>query len=72
MNGAGALAIAATGASRVRDVLRGRSSEQRRSEVWTQNASFMRSLGHDPVAVLGPPPAPSSSAIAASRPGADH
>jgi len=72
MNGAGALAIAVTGAGRVVDKVRGRSSEQRRSEVWTQNAAFMRSLGHDPVAVLGPPPEqavePSSSPTPRPRP----
>jgi hypothetical protein len=51
------LAGVANGWNRVCDLLAGRSRTSRQMEVWEANASFIRSLGLDPMSTLGPPPA---------------
>ena len=53
---AGAGTAAAAAARRARDALGGRTSSDRRAAAYEANAAFLRSLGHDPAGVLGPPP----------------
>ncbi|NIR39451.1 MAG: hypothetical protein GWN79_18755 [Actinobacteria bacterium] len=50
-------AAAANGWERVKDRLAGRSRLERRLATWEANAEFVRSLGLDPLATLGAPPA---------------
>ena len=52
--GAGTAAVAV--ARRAKDVVSGRTASERRSAAYAANAGFLRSLGHDPALVLGPPP----------------
>lgn len=58
--GTNAVIIAAAAANaweRVKDRLTGRSRLERRLATWEANAEFVRSLGLDPLATLGAPPA---------------
>ncbi len=43
---------------RATDVVQGRTAAERRVGAYAANAGFLRSLGHDPAQVLGPPPMP--------------
>ena len=56
LGAAGAGTAAAAAARRVREGLRGRTSLDRQAAAYAANAAFLRSLGHDPSVVLGPPP----------------
>jgi len=59
-----AVAVSAVGAANVAvsltqraiDLACGRSAAERRLGAHQANAGFLRSLGHDPALVLGPPP----------------
>lgn len=51
-----ATALARTAVTRVGDRLTGRDATDRRRAAYRDNAAFLRTLGHDPAAVLGPPP----------------
>lgn len=48
--------VAASGARRIRDAAIGRRPLQRRQEAYGRNSEFLRTLGLDPVEVLGPAP----------------
>jgi len=52
--GAGNVALSLV--QRLSDALHGRSAFERRLGAHQANAAFLRSLGHDPAQVLGPPP----------------
>ncbi len=52
----GATSGAVALARRAGDLLRGRASSGARAAAYAANADFLRSLGHDPALVLGPPP----------------
>ena len=41
---------------RLRDRMRSKPRLERDLETWEANAAFIRSLGHEPLAVLGAPP----------------
>lgn len=43
---------------RAADVVQGRTGAERQVGAYEANAGFLRSLGHDPARVLGPPPVP--------------
>ena len=53
---AGALAAAGVGWQRILDAVRGTSRAARRRMTYDQTAEFLRAMGHDPAAVLGPRP----------------
>lgn len=55
-NSAIGLAFASEGARRIHDRLRGRRPVDRAMHNWTENADFARSVGLDPLHVLGAPP----------------
>lgn len=55
-NSAIGIAFASEGARRLRDHLRGRRYEDRVMDDWMANAEFARSVGLDPLEVLGAPP----------------
>ena len=55
-NAAIVAALALDGWERLRDRLSGRSRTERQLATWTANADFVRSLGLDPLTVLGAPP----------------
>ena len=48
--------FAANAWERVADRRRGISRVEREQRTWIRNQSFMRELGLDPVAIIGPPP----------------
>jgi hypothetical protein len=48
--------FAANAWERISDRRRGITRLERAQRIWLRNQSFMRELGLDPVAVLGPPP----------------
>ncbi len=52
--------VAAYAASRAIHVVRGRrrgeTKADRQQAQWEQDAAFLRTMGHDPAEVLGPPP----------------
>ncbi|MEZ5166038.1 MAG: hypothetical protein R2695_05945 [Acidimicrobiales bacterium] len=50
-------AFAVNRGTRVLDRFRGRRRLDRDLATWEANARFMRSMGHDPLAVIGAPPA---------------
>ena len=67
--GAGNVALSLV--QRLHDAVTGRSAAERRLSVHQVNAAFLRSLGHDPARVLGPPPpCPTRSTARAPRAGA--
>ena len=67
--GAGNVALSLV--QRLSDALHGRSAFERRLGAHQANAAFLRSLGHDPARVLGPPPRqPARSTARAPRVGA--
>lgn len=55
-NSAIGLAFATEGARKVRDRIRGRRPVDRAMADWSANADFVRSIGLDPLEVLGAPP----------------
>ncbi len=57
LGAAGAGTAAAALARRAKDALHGSTSSDRQAAAYAANARFLRSLGHDPAALLGPPPA---------------
>jgi len=58
-------------AQRLSDAVQGRTGAERRLGAHQANAAFLRSLGHDPARVLGPPPRqPARSTARAPRVGA--
>lgn len=59
-------AVAANTWERVRDRRDGRSRLERAVQRWETDAAFMRSMGLDPLATLGAPPAPPVPAPTAS------
>lgn len=68
--GAGNVALSLV--QRLHDAVTGRSAAERKLDVHQANAAFLRSLGHDPAQVLGPPPLPGPvrSTTRAARAGA--
>ena len=67
--GAGNVALSLV--ERLHDALQGRTAAERRLGAHQANAAFVRSLGHDPAQVLGPPPLqPARSTTRAPRGGA--
>lgn len=52
-----AVAVAANGWDRLRDRMRRRPRLERELENWQRNADFVTSMGLDPLATLGAPPA---------------
>lgn len=66
--GAGNVALSLV--ERLHDAVKGRPAAERRLCVHQANAAFLRSLGHDPARVLGPPPGPARSTARAPRAGA--
>ncbi|MEJ7765731.1 MAG: hypothetical protein WKF86_09570 [Acidimicrobiales bacterium] len=56
LNTAMATGAAVSLARRVNDALRGVTAADRQVAAHAANARFVSSLGHDPVAILGPPP----------------
>lgn len=52
----GALAGVESTLRRVRSLLRGETKVARRTAAWDESATFLRRLGHDPAALLGPRP----------------
>ena len=70
LGAAGASTAAAAAVRRVGEVLRGRPSLDRQAAAYAANAAFLRSLGHDPAVVLGPPPVigPAAPSRAAAPP----
>ncbi len=56
VSGLAATSTAACLAQRARALLGGRSSFSQKAAAYAANAGFLRSLGHDPALVLGPPP----------------
>ncbi|MDH3705512.1 MAG: hypothetical protein OES57_05560 [Acidimicrobiia bacterium] len=60
-------AVAANGWDRLRDRARRRPRIERELENWQRNADFLASMGLDPLATLGAPPAvPTRSAVPVS------
>lgn len=55
-NSAIGLAFASEGVRRVRDRVRGRRPVERAMDDWNANAEFVKSVGLDPLEVLGAPP----------------
>jgi len=51
-------AVTVNGWERMKDRVRRRPRIERELETWKTNAAFMRSMGLDPLATLGAPPAP--------------
>ena len=67
--GAGNVALSL--AQRLSDAVHGRTSADRRLSAHKANAAFLRTLGHDPAEVLGPPPLrPARSTARSPRAGA--
>jgi len=67
--GAGSVALSLV--ERLLDAVKGRTAAERRLGAYQANAAFLRSLGHDPAQVLGPPPRqPARSTARAPRAGA--
>ncbi len=67
--GAGNVALSL--AQRLGDAVQGRTGAERRLGAHQANAAFLRSLGHDPDQILGPPPLrPARSTARAPRAGA--
>jgi hypothetical protein len=67
--GAGNIALSL--AQRLGDAVQGRTGAERRIGAHQANAAFLRSLGHDPDQILGPPPLqPARSTARAPRAGA--
>jgi len=67
--GAGNVALSL--AQRLSDAVQGRTGAERRLAAHQANATFLRSLGHDPDQILGPPPLqPARSTARAPRAGA--
>ena len=58
LGAAGATTAGVAVVRRTADLLTGRSPDPRRQAAYEANAGFLRSLGHDPAAVLGPAPEP--------------
>ena len=56
-NSVAIVGVAASGARRLRDAAAGRLPLHRRQEAYGRNCEFLRSIGLDPVEVLGPAPA---------------
>lgn len=57
LSSAGAVTAVSVGWQRLADARRGTSRAARRRARYDETAAFLRSLGHDPEAVLGPTPA---------------
>lgn len=64
--------IAINAWERVSDRRRGITRLERAQRTWLRNESFMRTMGLDPVSVLGPPPGtqPTAPSIVLVRPAA--